>query len=100
MREPSIDDEILVSSSPPSGSGFSSAAYRDVGDGMIAEGEENVVKALACANKPKKRGKDIFILSLCMSHEELGNTMEVILVLWDSDMWQGWLWMRICGDSR
>ena len=67
MREPSIDDETLVSSSPPSGSGVSSAAYRDVGDdGMIVDCDENVVKAVACAAKPKKRGREASFIMLRM----------------------------------
>lgn len=72
MREPSIEDVTFVSSSPPSGSGVSSAAFKDVGDdGMIVDCEENVVKAVACAAKPKKRGTDSFILLLCMYQEEM-----------------------------
>ncbi len=63
MRDPSIDDDILVSSSPPSGSGLSSAAKRDVDDEMSVDCKEHdVVKAVACAIAPKNRHIESFIL--------------------------------------
>lgn len=38
---------------------------------MIVDCEENVVKAVACAAKPKKSGRDSFILLLRMSRHEM-----------------------------
>lgn len=59
-----MDEETLVNSSPPLGSGVSSTAYRDVGDGTIVVTNENVdVKAVVCGTiKPKKVGTNSFIL--------------------------------------